>query len=632
MRKHVPAHSRKHLLAGIFMFISSLAFSQSTNISGIVNTYHKVIDLIPSKAAVRVTDVTGLGYGNLVLVIQMKGAAISTANNSTYGDTTSLNGAGTYEIATICAVIDDSVFFFHDLMNTYDMTQKVQLVKFGEYYNANVTATVKAASWDSATGLGGVLAIRTEETLTLNASMTADSAGYRGGSFLMHSGTCSNFAPATGYAYDGNTTTLNGTGAFKGEGVATFVATQDGGRGAPANGGGGGNNHNNGGGGGGHIGAGGKGGGNYTTVSGACTGAREGLGGKALSSWAGTKIFFGGGGGNGHVNNNTPTHGGGHGGGIVIILAKDIIGNGHTISANGQAGGNGASDGASGGGAGGTIIMHVLNSYSGALTIQANGGNGGSADNQNIVNRCYGAGGGGGGGAIYFNGAAPAITQTANGGAAGANLRVSGCGAPVVADAGSAGTITSSYSYRTSTAPSAYCEFLLPVKLISFNATLTPEKKVRLQWEIANPHDALSYSIERTTSLRRWESIATVTANDNIHNYMAIDHAPVNGENLYRLRIRGKDNSITYSPQKRVIWKEITSFTVYPNPAKRQITLNGTFTKDCEVMLTDIAGKILLRKKMSGALTVYTIDLPALPDGVYLLKADGYVQKLIINK
>ena len=52
-------------------------------------------------------------------VPQMKGAGISTTNNSSFGNVTALNDAGNYETATICSIIGDSVFLFHLLQNTY---------------------------------------------------------------------------------------------------------------------------------------------------------------------------------------------------------------------------------------------------------------------------------------------------------------------------------------------------------------------------------------------------------------------------------------------------------------------------------------------------------------------------------
>ena len=66
------------------------------------------------KAGVKLDNVSGLAYGNTVLIIQMKGAAINTtATSSAFGDVTSLNYAGNYEVATICSVSNDSVYFFN---------------------------------------------------------------------------------------------------------------------------------------------------------------------------------------------------------------------------------------------------------------------------------------------------------------------------------------------------------------------------------------------------------------------------------------------------------------------------------------------------------------------------------------
>jgi hypothetical protein len=359
------------------------SLAQTTSISGIVNSYFKVTDIVPSKACMLVQDPTGLIVNSRVMIVQMKGATINTTNTSAFGDTLSLNEAGNYEIATICYIIGDSVFFFHNLLNTYNKTGKIQLVQFAEYYSANVVDTVKAAPWDSAAGTGGVIAIYADQDITLNAPIYADSSGYKGGPYFLSDGTCSNFVPATGYVYNGvpvppPTPPLQ-NGARKGEGVAFVSSAQSGGRGAPANGGGGGNNHNNSGGGGANLTAGGNGGGNSSGVG--CSVAIQGIGGKGLSSYNGSKIFMGGGGAAGHSNNGASTLCyGANGGGIIFIWANELIGNGKSISVNGGKGGNSSGDGAGGGGAGGSIIMNV-SIYTGAVNITANGGAGGDSYN-----------------------------------------------------------------------------------------------------------------------------------------------------------------------------------------------------------------------------------------------------------
>jgi len=89
---------------------NQLSIAQTTSISGVVNTYHRVVEIIPAKACVRVSSTVGLNLYKRVLLIQMKGAGISTTNNSSFGDTTSLNNAGNYEVATICNIIGDLIF------------------------------------------------------------------------------------------------------------------------------------------------------------------------------------------------------------------------------------------------------------------------------------------------------------------------------------------------------------------------------------------------------------------------------------------------------------------------------------------------------------------------------------------
>lgn len=603
---------------------TSFSYSQTTNISGIINTYHGVLAI--STTAAKLDNVSGLAYGNTVLLVQMKGASIITTNDINFGNVSSLNYSGNYEVATICSVSNDTVYFFNEVLNDYDVNYKVQLVKFGEYYSANVIDTVKAQSWNRTTGKGGVLAIKVEEDLTLNAPLFADSTGYKGGNFYLHTTTfCS--PSASLYAYSA-TSGSTANGAYKGEGVADVTLTTNGGRGAPANGGGGGNFHNNGGGGGANLSAGGNGGGNFSTTG--CLGNFRGLGGKALSNSGGTKIFLGGGGGAGHANGTVQPYGGGNGGGIVIVFAKNVIGNGHKISANGQAGRSTSYDGAAAGGAGGTIIMDVTGGYSGILTIQANGGNGGNEDDDNSLNRCYGAGGGGSGGVLYFNGSLPAVTTSYTGGTAGINMDVNGCGTPVPAANGTNGSAVSSYSYQTSVTPTSSCSGALPVRIIYFNAILGGDRKVKLEWDIANPEEAISSTIEKLTSLNNWTPLVTVDAKANLHHYETADLNPGAGENIYRLRVNGKNNQFIYSAQKRITLKLHDRYSIYPNPAKNKITINGKLEPGSLIKLTDISGRIIKEIITNASLSSFEVVLPSLSPGIYILNVDNYIEKIMI--
>lgn len=613
-----------------FHFLSVLipASGQTTAISGVVNSYYRVLEIIPAKACIRLSSTAGLTINDPVLLIQMKGATITTTNNSSFGTVTALNDAGNYETGTICSIIGDSVFLFHLLQNTYTpATGKVQLVPFAKYVSANVTDTLKATPWNNSTGTGGVIAIYAEQDLILNAPVYTGASGYRGGNFQQSNGTCSDALPASGYAYNASTLTPQ-NGAAKGEGIADVASTQTGGRGAPANGGGGGNNHNNSGGGGANLNAGGTGGGNSSSgVS--CTATLKGEAGRSLSSNSGLKIYAGGGGGAGHSNNGLSNVSGANGGGIIFIWANNLIGNSQAIIASGGSGGSSLSDGAGGGGAGGTVILHISN-YTGPVTIEANGGNGGNSNNGGNIGRCFGGGGGGSGGVIYFTGSLPAVTTSVTGGAAGIESgRDASCNpVPQSAAAGTAGQVIPNYTFTRSFSPASYCSLILPADFISFTATVIQEK-VLLKWEVTDPELISHFGIERKTATGNWEFIGEIQANDGLSAYRLTDQLAGTGHRYYRVRIIRKDQSAVLSAIKAVQVKPVSAFTIYPNPAKTELYILRKQASPTVLKLTDLSGKTLLYQEVQS--TRYRLILPALAAGIYILNMDGEVKKLQIR-
>jgi hypothetical protein len=620
------------LKAILFFFFTS---SAQTNISGVVNSYYKVVEVIPAKACVRLNTVVGLARLQKALIIQMKGATVDVTNTISFGDTTSLNNAGNYEFAIICAISGDSVFMFHNFLNSYVVADKVQLVKFAEYFSADVIDTVKATPWNNANGTGGVIALSVSQTLTLNAPINADGSGFSGGAYVLdNSGVCSNFFPASKYFYDASSSssTIPQNGSYKGESVYDFPISQSGGRGAPANGGGGGNNHNNGGAGGANLTAGGKGGGNSSSAG--CSGDYHGEPGKALKNWSGQKIFLGGGGGAGHSNGTlTMSNGGGNGGGIIFIQAGTLVGNGDSISANGATGGNAVSDGASGGGGAGSVVMNVA-TYSGLLKIKAVGGNGGDENDAGTSKRCYGAGGGGSGGVIYFTGSIPAVTTSVTGGTAG--LEYGGdplCNAPIHPANGLDGTTVSSYLIRQSTDSASYCLSIAPlaVKLLYFRVAKQASEN-ELQWSISNPQLGKQFIPEKIIA-NNWFPMSIIQADGLKQTYSYIDDHVGSAANLYRLKVIDKNNSFFYSPVRQVNGKQTAdAFVLYPNPASLQVIVTGNFSPSTEIKLFDLSGKLKWQTKKLRANGSVTIDVSFLPAGVYVMQIDDLIKKLVIDR
>ncbi|WP_400193833.1 Ig-like domain-containing protein [Hymenobacter sp. B81] len=407
-----------------------------------------------------------LAAGDLVMIIQMQGATISTADDATYGNVTAYNSAGRYELVEVASATGTTITLTCGLTNSYSSAGRTQVVRVPRYTTLTITGagnSITGEAWNGSQG--GVIAIDAtgEVLLGTGTTINASGLGFRGGA-------AENDSDASGNANFGYRSTSSAYGAEKGEGIAGSAAdytTGRFGRGAPANGGGGGNSHNAGGGGGSNVGTGtwtgtgvpnrgtsnafdaawnleganfatssspggGRGGYSYSsaeqnalTTGPGNTGwggdnrqSKGGFGGRPLDRTG--RLFLGGGGGAGDGNNSGATSGG-RGGGIVYILgggtvrgvnatSSQILASGvGTTNSNGQ-------DAPGGGGGGGTIVLNASGTIS-SLTVQAQGGTGGSQAANGA--EAEGPGGGGGGGYLAYTNAGTALTLSVAGGANG---------------------------------------------------------------------------------------------------------------------------------------------------------------------------------------------------------------------
>jgi hypothetical protein len=398
--------------------------------------------------------------GDLLLVVQMQGSTINSANTSAYGsNTASYIGylttiAGTYEyVYAASGVVNNTVYLTTPLRNTYTSSAAsgtagrytFQVVRVPQYstLTINASAGITVVEWDGSTG--GIVAANVAGTMTLNGgvAITASNLGFRGGGGRQLTG-------GAGVNTDTRTLSSNNNHGSKGEGIAgtprytrslanvlvdNLVEGYPNGsyaKGAPGNAGGGGtdaiilnNSENTGGGGGGNGGAGGLGGKAWNTP----TKGSGGYGGALFAETSISRLIMGGGGGAGSTNNGTGSVGtngfsssGGSGGGMVFLKVNDISGSG-TIEANGATGLSVLADGAGAGGAGGSVYLYsTVTTGLANVTINAKGGNGGNAwplqvdvAPSNDGSDEHGPGGGGGGGVIYTNGTINAASSVSGG-------------------------------------------------------------------------------------------------------------------------------------------------------------------------------------------------------------------------
>lgn len=595
--------------------------ANATNISGIVNRYATVTGIDYVANTVTLASATHFSAGDRAILIQMQGATIVEANGTTFGNISSFNDAGKWEYVTVDAKTSNTLTLRYMIERTYTpATGAVQLVKVPEYTDATVTADLIGKAFDG--NNGGVIAIDVTNTLTLNANIDADGIGFRGAT-PQNLGSCDWWATYSDYHY-----ATGGFGARKGEGIADFITSKEAGRGRQANGGGGANNHDGGGGGGGNAGAGGIGGQNIKPggFSFRCQCIWPGEGGATLTySTAENRVYMGGGGGSGYYNNNVGSTGQ-RGGGIIIIRANSIVGNSNRITADGVSNtATAGADGSGGGGAGGAILLSA--SSFATLNVSANGGTGGSTNNDGL-DRCVGPGGGGGAGAVWFGSAStPAgVTVSQNGGAAGTTLVTLQGNCTVGGTNGAAAGASATPTFNLSAIEGAVA---LPIELLRFDAAPQAEA-VELSWATASELNNAYFEIERSVDGERFETIVELPGagtSSTAQRYEVLDHHPVEGVSYYRLRQTDFDGKSTVSWLAAVEYiKPSELLSTYPNPVSTASTLTLDLRlhqkEELQIVLLDAAGRAVHTSNgwFDRGFQKHQLQLPELSAGVYYLR------------
>ena len=91
-----------------------------------------------------------------------------------------------------------------------------------------------------------------------------------------------------------------------------------------------------------------------------------------------------------------------------------------------------------------------------------------------------------------------------------------------------------------------------------------------------------------------------------------------------------KNGNRDYSNIAKVFIGKKSKYSVYPNPAKGDVFVSGEFKPFSIIQLVDISGKIVLSQKITDHNMVQRVPTTEIPPGVYLLKLEDQVQKIII--
>jgi hypothetical protein len=603
-----------------------------------------------------------ISTGDVLLIIQMQGAQINSANNNTYGDGVSgsgyLNNAELYAGNMEYIIATNSVPLTGGTLTLQTGTVKnykkaafgadgqytYQVIRVPVYYDLMLNADITPPSWDGATG--GVVVMAVINNLNMNGhTINVTGAGFRGGGgvrLTVGTETIQDFVVVS--PTDFNILTQVGNHASKGEGIAGTPRlinnnnysslqknTEEGypggsfAKGAPGNAGGGGNEINSGGGGGGNGGAGGKGGNSFGTNK-----PNGGYAGSPFAQRTSLRQVMGGGGGAGDTNDGTGTPRGGLassgavGGGIVIISAGAIINPGIILANGGSANSTIVNDASGGGGAGGSVMINARSGHSN-ITVYANGGNGGTNFWVSGGNPPHGPGGGGGGGVIFTDGALNAASSL-TGGTAGTTNSGSG----TITYGAGAGASGVSVTGPVMAFPPVCV--VLPTEFLLVNGKRNGTQ-VLINWEVTNEKDVTNYAIERSNNGSNFVTAGMVSkqGNGEIGKYDFSDALAGTATTVfYRIKARGTAGQVFLS---KVITIQ-NSFTegaldISPVPATGHVTITwvSAGNNNLHITLFNVAGNALLSRQYRlkrGLNELQLTNLQNLPNGIYFVKAsDG---------
>jgi hypothetical protein len=194
--------------------------------------------------------------------------------------------------------------------------------------------------------------------------------------------------------------------------------------------------------------------------------------------------------------------------------------------------------------------------------------------------------------------------------------------------AGIAGSITICY------------DATLPVKLVNFQAVKEQNTSL-LSWKTTEETNSKEFVVEHSTDGKNWSLLATIASkgeSNKLETYSHTHSSPLNGENLYRLRMVDQDATFAYSKIVSLSFEKGLSVLLYPNPASHTLKLAigsvGNWADIKDIKILDLKGNTVFS---SNTIIGGDINVSQLSTGAYVVSVtdkDGQIHhaKFVLNK
>ena len=169
----------------------------------------------------------------------------------------------------------------------------------------------------------------------------------------------------------------------------------------------------------------------------------------------------------------------------------------------------------------------------------------------------------------------------------------------------------------------------LPVRLTAFSAR-REGVTASLTWSTTAESNSERFDVERSSGGKKWQVIDSKEAmgeSSSVNNYFAIDNMPLEGENLYRLKMIDRDGSFAYSSVQSLTF-ELEALKLYPNPVINSDVLNIGVSDWAKVKSVKILNSFGVKVFESGNNLMTGVKTNQFNSGLYILQVtriDGIV-------
>ncbi len=174
----------------------------------------------------------------------------------------------------------------------------------------------------------------------------------------------------------------------------------------------------------------------------------------------------------------------------------------------------------------------------------------------------------------------------------------------------------------------------LMVHLLDFSA-LKIVNGSQIVWMTENEANYTNFAVERSTDGGKTYNIIDGLTSNAQSTYSFLDSSPVNGANMYKLKITDLNGAITYSNVITIMYGSSntlakTGIVVYPNPAKTTLNLNigqgfstaginsDLSSASYQIQISNILGSVI--KQTTTNQQSWQTDVSALMPGTYVIQ------------